>query len=154
MLSCVWWVSQSLTRSTAYAPPPTTTPPGSLLVRFTIMSTPSLPDPQLPQQAPPAAPNLPAPAGTDGVPAANPSSAGVPQPVPLSPPTPGTASSRPDWSQMPELQDAHLRHFPRRRLTVPLILFVATCLSTFYVGAADWRPQLVGSTAEIWHAVT
>jgi membrane-associated protease RseP (regulator of RpoE activity) len=55
---------------------------------------------------------------------------------------------------MPELQDSHLRSFPRRRLTVPFILFVATCLSTFYVGAADWRPQLIGSTSEILRVVT
>jgi membrane-associated protease RseP (regulator of RpoE activity) len=64
------------------------------------------------------------------------------------------AAPRVDWAQMPELQEAHLRQFPRRRLTVPLILFVATCLSTFYVGAANWRPQLVGSTSDIWHVVT
>jgi len=37
---------------------------------------------------------------------------------------------------------------------VPLILFIATCLSTFYVGAADWRPQLVDSTNDIWRVVT
>jgi membrane-associated protease RseP (regulator of RpoE activity) len=28
---------------------------------------------------------------------------------------------------------------------LPLLLFVATCLSTFWVGAANWRPQLIES---------
>ena len=28
---------------------------------------------------------------------------------------------------------------------LPLMLFVATCLSTFWVGAANWRPQLIES---------
>ena len=28
----------------------------------------------------------------------------------------------------------------QRRIRLPLILFLATCLSTFFVGAADWRP--------------
>jgi membrane-associated protease RseP (regulator of RpoE activity) len=54
---------------------------------------------------------------------------------------------------LPELHESHLRSFPRRRLTVPLMLFVATCLSTFYVGAANWRPQLIGSTNDIWQTV-
>jgi membrane-associated protease RseP (regulator of RpoE activity) len=54
-----------------------------------------------------------------------------------------------EWSELPELQGAHLRSVPRRRLTLPLILFVATCLSTFWVGAADWRPQMIESTAQM-----
>jgi membrane-associated protease RseP (regulator of RpoE activity) len=32
-------------------------------------------------------------------------------------------------------------------VTLPIILFVATCLSTFWVGAANWRPQAVDSIA-------
>ncbi len=44
-----------------------------------------------------------------------------------------------------QLSEVHLRSLPRRRLTLPLMLFIATCLSTFWVGAADWRPQAVGS---------
>ena len=38
--------------------------------------------------------------------------------------------------------------------TLPLILFIATCLSTFWVGAADWRPQLIESPGEMWQVVT
>jgi len=33
------------------------------------------------------------------------------------------------------------------------VLFVATCLSTFWVGAADWRPQLVESPDMMWQVV-
>ncbi|MEM7674971.1 MAG: site-2 protease family protein [Myxococcota bacterium] len=29
----------------------------------------------------------------------------------------------------------------RRRVRLPLMLFIATCLSTFWVGAADWKPM-------------
>jgi membrane-associated protease RseP (regulator of RpoE activity) len=54
-----------------------------------------------------------------------------------------------EWSDLPELQGSHLRSLPRRRLTLPVILFIATCLSTFWVGAANWRPQMVESTEQI-----
>jgi Zn-dependent protease len=91
--------------------------------------------------------------GGDGVPTVNRAPVSAPPPVPPIPPVQAVAT-RVDWAQMPELQEAHLRQFPRRRLTVPLILFIATCLSTFYVGAANWRPQLVGSISDVWHVVT
>jgi Zn-dependent protease len=29
---------------------------------------------------------------------------------------------------------------PKRRVAMPLLLFLATCLSTFWVGAVDWKP--------------
>ena len=32
---------------------------------------------------------------------------------------------------------------------LPLVLFIATCLSTFWVGAANWRPQLIESPVEV-----
>lgn len=47
------------------------------------------------------------------------------------------------------LTDADLRSRPRRRVLLPLLLFLATCLSTFWVGAADWRPERFGSLAEM-----
>lgn len=31
-------------------------------------------------------------------------------------------------------------HVPRRRVRLPVLLFLATCASTLWVGAADWRP--------------
>jgi Zn-dependent protease len=49
------------------------------------------------------------------------------------------------WSNYPELSESHLRR-PRRRVVLPIMLFVATCLSTFWVGAANWRPQLIDSS--------
>src|SRR5215213_8543127 len=59
----------------------------------------------------------------------------------------GTAG--PDWSNYPELRESDFRRRPRRRLLLPLVLFAATCVSTFWVGAASWRPQLVETTADI-----
>jgi len=46
-----------------------------------------------------------------------------------------------DWASLPEYRESYLRPRLRRRVTLPLVLFVATCLSTFWVGAARWRPQ-------------
>src|SRR6186997_900341 len=46
-----------------------------------------------------------------------------------------------DWSSLPDLRESHLRRPPRRRLLLPLVLFVATCFSTLWVGSAGWRPQ-------------
>src|SRR4051794_35730647 len=45
-----------------------------------------------------------------------------------------------DWSNLPELRESHFRR-SRRRLALPLALFVATCFSTLWVGSAGWRPQ-------------
>ena len=39
-------------------------------------------------------------------------------------------------------------------MLLPLVLFIATCLSTFWVGAASWRPQLVEGTGGIQKIVT
>jgi Zn-dependent protease len=44
---------------------------------------------------------------------------------------------------------------PRRRFVLPAILFVATCLSTFWLGAADWNPtgrlqMFLGNAAANW----
>ncbi len=36
--------------------------------------------------------------------------------------------------------DVTTQQLPRRRVGLPLGLFIATCLSTFWVGAADWNP--------------
>ncbi len=118
------------------------------------MSTSPPPEPRPPYETPPVAPNLPTPLNSDGVPVANPTPASAPHPAGPAAPAHAPAAGRADWSQLPELEEAHLRPFPRRRLTVPLILFIATCLSTFYVGAADWRPQLIDSTSDIWRVVT
>jgi membrane-associated protease RseP (regulator of RpoE activity) len=49
------------------------------------------------------------------------------------------------WSNFPELGESHLGR-PRRRVMLPIVLFVATCLSTFWVGAANWRPQTIDTS--------
>jgi membrane-associated protease RseP (regulator of RpoE activity) len=54
----------------------------------------------------------------------------------------------------PTLTRGHLQSPPRRRLTLPLLLFVATCLSTFWVGAANWRPQLIEAPDAMWHVMS
>ncbi|MEM6329970.1 MAG: site-2 protease family protein [Planctomycetota bacterium] len=43
----------------------------------------------------------------------------------------------------------------QRRLTLPVVLFLATCASTFWVACADWNPtQQMQSTASVWRAVS
>src|SRR5262245_51422527 len=54
----------------------------------------------------------------------------------------------------PELSDSHLHSQPRRRRVIPLLLFVATCLSTYWVGAADWKPQQFGTFDQMWEVMT
>lgn len=54
---------------------------------------------------------------------------------------------------LPELQASDLRGAPRRRVVLPILLFVATCLSTFWVGATNWRPQSVDWTTSIQQVV-
>jgi Zn-dependent protease len=53
-----------------------------------------------------------------------------------------------------QLTAAHLRSQPKRRRVVPILLFIATCLSTYWVGAANWMPQQFGTSDQMWHAMT
>ena len=55
-------------------------------------------------------------------------------------PGPAEVSYELETADYPELRASDVRSF-RRRTTLPIVLFVATCLSTFFVGAADWEPQ-------------
>jgi Zn-dependent protease len=57
-------------------------------------------------------------------------------------------------SQPPQLTAAHLHARPKRRRLVPILLFVATCLSTYWVGAANWKPQQVAANDRMWQALT
>ena len=41
-----------------------------------------------------------------------------------------------------------------RRLLLPLLLFIATCLSTYWVGAADWKPQEYHTLGQMWQAMS
>jgi Zn-dependent protease len=56
--------------------------------------------------------------------------------------------------ELPELSESHLHSRPRRRRVIPLLLFVATCLSTYWVGAADWKPQQFGTFDQMWEVLT
>lgn len=61
-------------------------------------------------------------------------------------PAPSGAGRRGDpWDEaalarLPELRVGDVRGRPRRRFFLPLFLFAATCLSTFWVGASSWMP--------------
>jgi membrane-associated protease RseP (regulator of RpoE activity) len=45
--------------------------------------------------------------------------------------------------QHPELTDADLRSPPGRRVLLPIVLFLATCISTYAAGATDWAPAIL-----------
>jgi membrane-associated protease RseP (regulator of RpoE activity) len=68
--------------------------------------------------------------------------------LPISAPSAFEPVTRPP--EHPQLSAAQLRSRPQRRKLVPILLFIATCLSTYWVGAADWKPQ----SADMWHAMT
>lgn len=81
-------------------------------------------------------------------------------PAPRAPSTPAEASANrtnPDKPSIPRPADTDvpvdtvdLPFAPRRRRVVPLLLFLATCLSTFWVGAARFRPI---DAAETWGTI-
>ncbi len=111
------------------------------------MSTPGPSEPRPEHESPTLPPDS---ATADGAPAG----AGIHQPAsPLAPragnPAPRNIAASPQQPLFPELRESHLRSRPRRRVTLPIVLFIATCLSTFWVGAASWRPQAIDSTANI-----
>lgn len=53
---------------------------------------------------------------------------------------------------LPDLQSSDLQS-PRRRVLLPILLFVATCVSTFWVGATNWRPQSVDWTTSFQQVI-
>ena len=113
-----------------------------------MSKSPSEPSP--PEQSSPVTPQLPVPTSATPLPsdASSPKSAPSPSRAPRNLP-PGR-----EWAGLPELQEAHFTSLPRRRLMLPLVLFVATCFSTFWVGAADWQPQFVGAPADMWRVMS
>jgi membrane-associated protease RseP (regulator of RpoE activity) len=46
----------------------------------------------------------------------------------------------PDLEHLPELKVSDLRFRPQRRTLLPILLFLATCVSTFWVGCTHWQP--------------
>jgi Zn-dependent protease len=109
------------------------------------MSNPSLPDPGTPEKLPePASEHS---GGASGEEANNEPAVKPPALPAIQPENRHTGVSR-EWSSLPRLQDTDLRR-PRRRLALPLVLFLATCASTFWVGASHWRPQLIDVSGEV-----
>jgi Zn-dependent protease len=51
--------------------------------------------------------------------------------------------TRPHAAQPAPPSSTYLRIRRRRRITIPIILFVLTCFSTFWVGITDWQPLRV-----------
>jgi Zn-dependent protease len=72
--------------------------------------------------------------------------------LPTTPAAPSTTETLrgPSPAPLQELNESDLRSLPPRRVGLPLVLFIATCLSTFWVGAANWRPDAFGDAAEMW----
>ena len=105
------------------------------------MSTPNPSEPNPPENLPAPASNEPAMADSELPSDANDKSSAN-QPTNLTAPsTFRSGSAGREWSNLPELRGSDLRRPPRRRLALPLALFVATCFSTLWVGSAGWRPQ-------------
>lgn len=70
-------------------------------------------------------------------------------------PTPDRSMGPSAATKYPELRasDLGMPRQLRRRTILPIVLFVATCLSTFYVGTADWRPQDQQTYAQMGHVI-
>jgi Zn-dependent protease len=96
------------------------------------MSTMPPSDPRPPEPSPPVGLNLPSPVPADGV---------------------TIVDTTQSYSRLPPLTADQLYDRPRRRTLIPILLFIATCLSTYWVGAADWRPQLFGTAHDMWHVM-
>lgn len=52
-----------------------------------------------------------------------------------------SAGEQPVW-----LTEQHLRLPRRRRVALPVALFLITCLSTFYAGVTQWQPHVMSQT--------
>lgn len=80
------------------------------------------------------------------------------QPSPTTPPEEASGGASDEY---PELKRSDLETVPPaapqqvgRRRTLPLVLFVATCLSTFWVGAAKYQPsEALGDTRLMWATI-
>lgn len=79
-----------------------------------------------------------------------PKSAGQQQSAPLN------SMDDPNFAHLPELKVSDLHFRPQRRTKLPIILFVATCLSTFWVGTTGWEPlkeSYIFSYGAMWATV-
>ena len=76
----------------------------------------------------------------------------VPPAPPLRRQAPDEAFFDPAVSHLPELRHSDLALPPQRRVMLPLMLFLATCASTFWVGVTHWDPLRVEYSAS-WELV-
>ena len=109
--------------------------------------------------------SIPSPAeGGDSNPPVVPESpAQLPAPAAQTPPQSRSNVRRQDDSfhdptvtHLPELKVSDLHFRPQRRTMLPVVLFLATCASTFWVGAAEWQPleeSYVGTYAAMWDTI-
>jgi Zn-dependent protease len=115
------------------------------------METPDGSESQLPQITPPTPADSAAPSDGKSAMSRKPSAADLSSVIATSDDLATTpAGPRPP---LPELRGSHLRSLPRRRVMLPIVLFIATCFSTFWVGAANWRPQSIESGPAIRKAI-
>ena len=62
----------------------------------------------------------------------------------------------PSFSHLPELKVSDLHFRPQRNTFLPIVLFLATCASTFWVGATQWDPLAdvyVADSDRMWQTV-
>ena len=62
----------------------------------------------------------------------------------------------PALSHLPELKLSDLHFRPQRRTLLPIVLFLATCVSTFWVGSTKWQPlepRYIASYEAMWQTV-
>ena len=52
----------------------------------------------------------------------------------------GDTFNEPAFSKLAELKVSDLHFRPQRRTLLPIVLFLATCVSTFWVGCTNWQP--------------
>jgi len=82
-----------------------------------------------------------------------------PPPLPqgkVEPPPPEDPFHDPEYTHLPELKVSDLHFRPQRRRMLPLMLFLATCASTFWVGVTLWEPlnpHYLGTYAAMWQAI-
>ena len=65
--------------------------------------------------------------------------------------------SDPAFAHLPELKVSDLHFRPQRNTMLPIVLFVATCLSTFWVGSTRWQPMeeaFLGTYSAMWATVS
>jgi hypothetical protein len=76
--------------------------------------------------------------------------------LPEMPAGPEDPFNDPAVSHLPELKVSDLHFRPQRRTLLPILLFLATCASTFWVGVTHWEPlepQYLGTYAAMGRVI-